>query len=350
MKPRILYLSINDGSDTRINKEVRTLAGAAEVIYCGIGKSGEQAFVKEACAEFHVRKGSHNNPLIFLRYYGMVARVFFKHRYHSIHVINENLLLLFLPLLAFAKARIVADVFDSIFLRLGQGRFRWLQWLSYRVPDRVIVTDDNRRDLLPPGIGDKATVVENYPYTVAGHYPKAAQPGELIIFYNGSLSATRGTDILLDMLAVAPGLRIWMAGWIYDEATQRLAAHPQVTNFGTISQQESLRLAARADYIFSLYEPVNANNINASPNKIYDAIQARTPVIINGEVMVSGWVRRNNLGYVMESFYQRNYAELFQIWLDKKAAYTFSDNLARAHTWEAVEGKLLAAHGLTTLS
>lgn len=346
MKPKVLYLSVNDGSDTRINKEVRTLAQRADVVYCGIGKSSERAFAREACAEFHVTQGHHNSPAVFLRYYLSVVRVFFQHRYHSIHVINENLLLLFLPLLVFTKARVVVDVFDSIFLRMDPRRWRWLQRLSYRVPAAVIVTDDNRRTLLPSGYEAKTYVVENYPYTVQERFAKAARPDELILFYNGSMSATRGTDLLLNMLDAAPRMRVWMAGWIYDEATQRLAGHPQVTNYGTVSQQESLRLAAQADYILSLYEPVNENNINASPNKIYDAIQARTPVIINGEVLVAAWVRRNNLGYVMESFYQRDYARLFADWQARKATYTFSEELAHAHTWEAVEGKLLAAHAL----
>ena len=347
MKPKILYLSVNDGSDTRINKEVRTLATRADVVYCGIGPSAERAFVRDLCAEFHLVQGKHNSPLTLLRYLVLVLRVFWRHRYHSIHIINENLLLLVLPILGLTRSRIVVDVFDSIFLRLGQqGIFKALQRLCYRIPAAVIVTDDNRRDLLPPGFERKTYVVENYPYPAAERFAKAAEPGQLIVFYNGSMSNVRGTELLAGMLAAAPGLRVWMAGWIYDEPTRRLSEHPQVQNFGVVSQQESLRLAARADYILSVYEPVNANNINASPNKIYDAIQARTPVIINGEVLVSAWVRQHRLGYVMESFYQRNYAELFAEWLAQKDSFTFSDALARAHTWPAIEGKLLAAHAL----
>jgi hypothetical protein len=346
VKPKVLYLSVNDGSDTRINKEVRTLAQKADVIYCGIGKTGERAFVKDLCAEFHVVQGSHNSPVVFAKYYLKVVSVFFRHSYHSIHVINENLLLLFLPLLAFTKARVVVDVFDSIFLRLGQNKYRWLQKLSYGVPASVIVTDDNRLTLLPKGYEHKASVVENYPYQVKERFAKAAKADELLIFYNGSMSATRGTDLLLNMLPHAPNLKIWMAGWIYDDGTQRLAEHPQVENFGVVSQQESLKLAAQSDYILSLYAPTNANNINASPNKIYDAIQARTPVIMNGEVLVSAWVAEHHLGYVMPDFNATNYAELFADWLQKKATYSFSETLANAHTWEAVEGKLLQAHKL----
>jgi hypothetical protein len=245
-----------------------------------------------------------------------------------------------------SKARVVVDVFDSIFLRLGPDKYRRLQKLSYGVPASVIVTDDNRRVLLPKGYEQKVAVVENYPYRVIERYDKAAKEGELIVFYNGSMSATRGTDILLEMLPHAPGLRIWMAGWIYDEGTKMLSEHPQVTFYGVVSQQESLKLAAQSDYILSVYAPIHANNINASPNKIYDAIQARTPVIINEEVLVSKWVTENNLGYVMPTFEVSDYKELYSNLQKNKSSYTFSEALSQAHTWEAVEGKLIKAHKL----
>jgi hypothetical protein len=346
MKPKILYLSVNDGSDTRINKEVATLARQADIVYCGIGQSADRAFVRPLCAELHVVQGKHKSPLVFAKFYAKVVAVFFKHRYHSIHIINENLLLLFLPILVAAKARIVVDVFDSIFLRLGPTKYRFLQKLSYGLPAVVIVTDDNRRDLLPAGYAEKIAVVENYPYAVQERFAKAAGPAELILFYNGSMSAVRGTEFLLGLLAHAPTLRVWMAGWVYDAATQALAEHPQVVNFGVVSQQESLKLAAQADYILSLYAPTNANNINASPNKIYDAIQARTPVIINAEVKVAAWVHENNLGYVLPSFAAQNYAAIYADLLAQKTTYSFSETLSARHTWEAIEGKLLAAHGM----
>jgi hypothetical protein len=346
VKPKVLYLSVNDGSDTRINKEVKTLAQYADIIYCGIGKTQERAFVKDFCAEFHVTQGSHSNPLVFARYYVSALALLLKYKFHSIHIINENLLLLFLPIVWLSKARVVVDVFDSIFLRLGPDKYRWLQKLSYGVPASVIVTDDNRRELLPKGYEQKVAVVENYPYRVIERYDKAAKEGELIVFYNGSMSATRGTDILLEMLPFAPDLRIWMAGWIYDEGTKVLSEHPQVTFYGVVSQQESLKLAAQSDYILSVYAPIHANNINASPNKIYDAIQARTPVIINGEVLVSKWVTDNNLGYVMPTFEVSDYDELYSNLQKNKSSYTFSEALSQAHTWEAVEGKLIKAHKL----
>ena len=342
----MLYLSVNDGSDTRINKEVRTLAQEAHVVYVGIGKTKERAFVREHCSEFHLIIGNHKSPLALLAYVLKVAQVLFKHRYQSIHVINENLWLILLPLLVWQRSKVVIDIFDSIFLRLGPDKWKALQNISYGLPGTLLVTDSNRLSLLPARFQSKTIVVENYPYASSQSYKKVSKPDELILFYNGSMTVSRGTEWLLALLSVAPRLTVWMAGWVYDAETEALTQHPQVQFFGVVSQQGSAKLAAEADYILSLYAPTNANNLNASPNKIYDAIQVHTPVIINAEVKVGAWVQENGLGFVLPSFYQTPDAVLFDKLIAEKHGYSFSEALAKAHTWEAIEGKLLAAHGL----
>ena len=66
----------------------------------------------------------------------------------------------------------------------------------------------------------------------------------------------------------------------------------------------------KADYILSVYAPLNENNINASPNKIYDAIQTETPVIINAEVKISDWVRTKRIGFILPKYEVNNYTAI----------------------------------------
>ena len=75
------------------------------------------------------------------------------------------------------------------------------------------------------------------------------------------------------------------AGWIetiiqkfYLKNTKNILATKEL-----LSQYEAIKLSEKVDYIICVYEPKNDNSINASPNKIYDAIQVQTPVIINSE-------------------------------------------------------------------
>ncbi|AEI48570.1 hypothetical protein [Runella slithyformis] len=342
--PKLLYLCINDGSDTRINKEIRTLASQFEIIYVGIGRDESQAFVKPFCTKFHLVKGHHKSIGTLVRYFFTFVNLYFTHRFRSIHVINEQLLLIFLPFLVWSRRRVVADIFDSIFLRSGNPVVRSLQSLLYRLPKTIIVTDDNRKTLVPAEFQKKTVVVENYPYAFHNLQPKAAAADELLILYSGSLGTTRGTMLLTELLKHSPKVKVWMIGWVYDEPTRLLSQHPQVIFWGVKTQQETMRLASECDYILSVYEPINDNNLNASPNKIYDAIQAQTPVIINAEVKVARFVAENRLGCVLANYYITDVETLAHQLISLKKGFLFAADFRRRYTWEAIEHKLIAAH------
>jgi len=342
--PKLFYLCINDGSDTRINKEIKTLSKHFEVYYLGIGRSNAQCFVQPFCTQFWLIKGHQKQAGTLVKYFFKFITIFFTHKFDTIHVINEQLLLILFPFLWVKKNKVVADIFDSVFLRTSSAAVQMLQNVVYALPKRIIVTDNNRKTLVPLKFQAKLTVLENYPYRFDKLKPKAGAADELLILYSGSLGLTRGTGLLAELVGVSSKVKIWLVGWIYDEPTRRLAQHPQVKNWGVVTQQESMQMAAQCDYILSLYEPINENNRNASPNKIYDAIQAQTPVIVNQEVKIAAFVDENRLGYVMPSFYETDPARLIQELMRKKNQFVFDQTLQNRYTWEAVEAKLVAAH------
>jgi hypothetical protein len=342
-KPGLLYISINDGSDTRINKEIKTLAAHFQIYYIGIGKTTEKAFVKTYCKSFQVVQGHHKSIAALLKFYLLFLKLFFSHSFQSVHVINEPLLLIFYPFLFFKKKNLVLDIFDSIFLRASR-QMEFLKKITYQLPAVILVTDNNRKSLMPAQFQHKIAVLENYPYRYTSIATKPPASDKLTIFYNGSMSKARGTEILQNLLKLSSSIEVKMAGWIYDQETRELSMHSQVNYLGVVTQQESMKVASECDYILSLYEPKNENNINASPNKIYDAIQARTPVIINAEVKIAGFVKEQSIGYVTDSFYTINHRQLLQDLIRRKGSFTFSPELQHTFTWEAIEYKLLQAH------
>ncbi len=138
-----------------------------------------------------------------------------------------------------------------------------------------------------------------------------------------------------------------MAGWLADTTSRELCVHPRVEWCGVLPQAEATDMAAwRADYILCVYAPLNANNVNASPNKIYDAIQIKTPVIVNAEIKVSEFVAQNRLGYVMPSYRPENYHQMAIDLHKQRDSYQFDEILRQRYIWEQVEAALLDAHGL----
>ena len=344
---RILYLSFNDGSDMRVNKEMRTLSKAAPVELLALGSDSAQCFAAPFADRLVFVKGKRHAITTLIRYFAKSAGLLLFRRYESVHVINEPQLLALWPFL-WLQERVVLDIFDSVFLKMNRSGNQWRtikRWV-YAPISRCIVTEENRLNLLPSFLQSKAIIVPNYPYRIKEPLPKNRN-SNLTIMYYGWLGEHRGTETVRALMAADADLKVIMAGWLADVTSRELCEHPRVEWLGVLPQAEATAIAARcADYILCVYAPLNDNNINASPNKIYDAIQIKSPVIINAEVKASDFIVQNRLGYVMPSYRLENYDQMAVDLLKQRDSYRFDETLRQRFTWEQAETALLDAHEL----
>lgn len=344
---RLLYLSFNDGSDMRVNKEMRTLNKATIVELMALGPDPAQCFAAPSADRLIFVKGKRQSATTLIKYFAKGSYLLLFRHYESVHIINEPQLLALWPFL-WLQERVVLDIFDSIFLKMNRPGNQWYtikKWL-YAPVSHCIVTDENRLHLLPDFLQSKATIVPNYPYGINQTLPKN-RDAQLTIMYYGWLGEHRGTETIRELLAAGANLKVIMAGWLADTTSRELCVHPRVEWCGVLPQAEATDMAAwRADYILCVYAPLNANNVNASPNKIYDAIQIKTPVIVNAEIKVSEFVAQNRLGYVMPSYRPENYHQMAIDLHKQRDSYQFDEILRQRYIWEQVEAALLDAHGL----
>ena len=347
MRSTLLYISVNDGTDTRIFKEIKSLSVDFDITFIGIQTpTSTTDMLPESCRKYFV-KGLRRSPLT-------IAKLFFRVAYlkpwsfQSIHVINENLALILYPLLLISR-HWVLDVFDSFFLKSTSRMVNMfklvLQRIIYGSASAILVTDEARLNLLPEWSRGKARVLPNFPLTDNASVKVKAEPvGPLKIFISGSIGLDRGILFILNLLKQDPTLNVHVAGWLYDNAGRDLCKHPQVTYHGVVHQSAAAQIAKQCDYILCLYEPNITNNIYASPNKIYDGIQAGVPVIINQEVLVSAFVRAQRLGYVLESYSPTEVTNILEDLKAQRGQYAHIAKLQGKYTWEAVEPVLIKAH------
>lgn len=347
-KPSLLFVSTNDGSDMRINKEVKSLQKHSEVIFFGVGDYSK-CYVAPFCKEVILVKGKRNSVRVLAKQVLIFIKLLLTKKIKSIHIINEQLYIFFYPFLFFKH--IVLDLFDSIFLKKNRSgeKMKWIKRLLYWPANIILVTDENRYQLMPVAIQPKCIVLPNYPEYFDFKEEKE-KSDNLRILYNGWMGLNRGTEIIEGLLKTNLPLKIYMAGWFSEEYTRNLVEkYPvQIESLGVIPQRRSLELAqTKSDYILCVYAPINENNINASPNKVYDAIQTETPLIINAEVKISRWVREKGIGFVLPGYDVADYSQLYFDLQKDKNKFSFNADLKRYYTWESVEGNLLKAHQLT---
>ena len=329
----------------RINKEVRSLQKDFEVIFFGVGDHSK-CYIAPYCSEVILVKGKRNSFPVLAKQVLIFIKLLFTKRIKSIHIINEQLYIFFYPLLFFKHT--VLDLFDSIFLRKNRSgeKVKWFKKLLYWPANKILVTDDNRYNLMPKSLRSKCIILPNYPEYFLFHKGKEASP-DLRILFNGWIGLNRGTEIVEGLLKTGLPLKVFMAGWFSDEYTRKLVSiYPgQIEFMGVIPQQSALELAhTKADYILCVYAPINENNINASPNKVYDAILTSTPLIINAEVKISKWVKENGIGFILSEYDVADYKNLYNDLQIEKNKFNFNNQLKQEYIWDRVEENLLKAH------
>lgn len=346
----IFFISTNNGSDMRINKEVSTLLIKYDVKFFGIGSKKQNLLPEHSKLDLRLVSGNRRNIVTIAKYILLIYRDYIKCKSRPrIHLINETLVPLLYPLLLHSHS--VLDLFDSYFLKKSQpgDKLYHLKKIIYGPFNRIIVTDDARAKLMPNFLDlNRLHIIGNYPKRIKGALAdKMTRSDILVVMFFGWLGMNRGGEHIQYLLN-DNRVRVVACGWFSDVDTERLVkTHDRIDYRGVMSQEEALKIAREeADYILCTYKPVNLNNIYASPNKIYDALHIETPLIMNAEILISEFVRVNELGWVMPKYNYELNSSIIDTLIARKGDYKFSENLKRKYSWENSEKSLLEIHEL----
>lgn len=308
---KVLYVTRNDGTDTRMSKECNSLRSQGYTVsFVGWDRSPDrqksdpipdiEKYVFTYASGFR----SAGLLLSVWLYYVFLVKTICRVKPDIVHVVNEDMAIMVLPLKPFLGFKVVCDIYDSFKLRYaGKNLFvrmlaAWLCQCAWRYSDAILVTDEDRRAKLELRT-DKTWVVPNYPVDpekVASVQLESAA-SRIYLYVAGTLYKQRGLENITAILNRHEEVHVISAGWVYDDIAENFVKHRKVQFMGVLTPGESLGYAAACDAVIALYEPVNDNMLLASPNKIYDAMCVGRPVIINSETNISNWVVAQGVGY-----------------------------------------------------
>ncbi|MDA8964584.1 hypothetical protein N9H09_00215 [bacterium] len=310
IKNKITIIHGNDGSDVRVGKMCRSLSRLGfDVCFIGWDRRPNlrEKSIDLGGADFRLFKHETRNGRCSLL--GQIKFTYFairelrKQKAYTLCVVNEDLALMFLPFRRMLFSKIVCDIFDPFNDRhSGKGWFfstfaKFVSFVSRTFCDHLIVTDENRKNRLGE-YSSKSSVIENFPEDPGPELCQSLPEGGLRIYVSGTLNEGRGLRQILKVVEASVDVEIVAAGWIYDDYTSEyFVNHPKVDYRGVVTLATSLVLASQCDAVLSFYAPSSDNNINASPNKIYDALAVGRPSIVNSEVLVSEWVIERGYGF-----------------------------------------------------
>lgn len=347
----VLYLAFNNGSDTRISKEIETLSGHFDTVFIGCSFDGQNYLPLEKLRAVKILQGKHRSLLtiIFFIFWVIYYRTVYRPR--SIHVVDEQLILAIFP--ALIGSRIVLDIFDSIFLKknLPHNRALLAKKFIYGLCRRLIVTDLNRKKLLPSFALDKTLVVPNVPKRVEYCLPNkkaSRQVGEpLQIACFGTLTLERGVSFLNSITQLSKNIEVHCGGWIYDEQVKSVINNnPNFTFYRHMKQEDVIQFCSTMDCIVMIYPNNNVNNVFASPNKIYDAIIAQTPVVSVEDIAITKFVLEKKIGVSItrKEVNRPTFKTIDTLFSLKSFSFPNLEEFSKNYCWEEFEDLIIDSH------
>ncbi|MCI4671287.1 MAG: glycosyltransferase [Bacteroidia bacterium] len=174
---------------------------------------------------------------------------------------------------------------------------------------------------------------------------------ENIFIYQGALNLGRGIELMIQSMTLLEEFQLWIVGKgdIEGDLKQlvgELKLGQQVFFKGFIPLEKLHELTSQAILGFSLEENMGKNYYYASPNKVFDYIQAGIPVIASDLPEMRKIIENHQVGEVLKES-DRNSEKLAQLIrqileLEKQnQSYSKSSKLAaKSLNWESEEKKL----------
>jgi glycosyltransferase involved in cell wall biosynthesis len=124
---------------------------------------------------------------------------------------------------------------------------------------------------------------------------------EKLVIYQGALNMGRGLEMAIAAMKHLNNCRLIIAGSGYLEGELKMLAesldlHNKVQFFGMIRPDILVKYTVQADLGISLEENTGLNYFYALPNKLFDYIQARIPVLVSDMPEMSSIVKKYNIG------------------------------------------------------
>lgn len=173
---------------------------------------------------------------------------------------------------------------------------------------------------------------------------------EYVIIYQGAVNKGRGLELMLKALKHLDNARLWIIGK-GDELSniktlcKELEVDEKVIFFGRINLEKLPKYTRKAHIGFSLEEDLGLNYRYALPNKIFDYIQARIPVIVSDLPEMRSVIDLYGIGKVLTERKPEKLAELInEMATNVQLRHTVKQNLelaARDLCWQREEEKVI---------
>lgn len=170
-----------------------------------------------------------------------------------------------------------------------------------------------------------------------------------IIIYQGVLNIGRGLELIIEAMQYLDNYKLWLIGGgdienKLKELVKEKKLNEKVLFFGRVPLDKLWHYTQQADIGISLEEDLGLNYRFALPNKLFDYVQARLPVLISDLPEMRQLIEKYQIGIVAEKRTPKDIAKYIEVLLSEEDMSIRKRNLelaARELCWQREEDKLI---------
>lgn len=176
-----------------------------------------------------------------------------------------------------------------------------LDFYTIKKAEATIIVNESRIEQIKGSRPKKLLFIHNTPIEM-----KVEEPKNIInkptIFYGGILVGSRMILETINICKRHPEWNFVIAGFgnIEDKCKQAAESYENIIYLGKIPYSEIIANTKAADVVFACYDPNVPNHKYSSPNKLYEAMMCKKPIIVCKGTGIDELVMEEGIGLVCD--------------------------------------------------
>ncbi|MCK9582256.1 MAG: glycosyltransferase family 4 protein [Endomicrobiales bacterium] len=207
------------------------------------------------------------------------------------------------------KKKLIYDIYDYYIHSRPVPKFlkRFIENLEIGIinnADTVIICNENRYEQMSKTKPKNIIVIHNTPEINFANDSISLnkQNNRFRIVYVGLLQNGRLLSEIGNLISVNPDIELHIGGYgkLSEYFKELSKKHNNIVFYGEMDYNSALLLEAKADVLFATYDPEIINHKYSAPNKFYEAMAFKKPIIVSRGIGIDKVVEEENIGIVID--------------------------------------------------
>lgn len=276
-----------------------------------------------------------------------------------LHAVNFDTFIFGTFIAKLKRKSVVYDIFDfygdMMPPRIGKV-VSALDRFLIKYADTVIIADDSRMEQIGNKVNDNIITINNAPNEEFFKKKGPNNSSKFKIFIGGKIIKERCIDSIINAMEGQEDIQLIIRGYCGDEEYKKklLEQGQNLDNVDLylegVPYQEIASYTMEADLTIALYDPKIPNNRYASPNKLFEAMAAGIPIIVNEDTSMAHIVSEEKCGMVIPYKDQESLMKCINKLKNEKSlhqdlGYNGAQAYKKKYNWNLMEKRLLNIYG-----